>query len=205
MVLIDAGAQRAPVFLPVVASTSTSHSYRLTGAVWRPGDVISRVVAVDIDRPRLPVTYRIIDDSPTSSAFDISQSGVVTLASNTSRLRGLTDVNVTVQAAVAGNSITSSKLLRFELIDWRGSSSGSDVGGLWWQCVWPQYAAVMENSPRDTRVTRLTAHSADNDSLIYHIVNGDPQHAFSIDPITVYITDPTCPVKRPPKDIKITL
>ena len=197
LVLVDAGPQRAPVFLPLrrlhspvepVTSQQVHDSFRLTGAVWRPGDVVSRLTAIDIDRPTLPLSYDVIHDTAASRAFDISQSGVMTLTSNTSLLRGMTQVNVTVQAATsdpAGDTLMSNTTLTFELVD------SINVGGLAWDCV-DQQATVTENAPAATSVTRLTAHidiadiyTGSDSVVMYHIVSGDPQHVFSIDALTV--------------------
>ena len=60
---------------------------RLTGALRRPGDVVTKVAAIDQDQPSLAVTYSVVRDSVESWAFDVSAAtGVVTLASNTSLL-----------------------------------------------------------------------------------------------------------------------
>ena len=87
LVLIDAGKQRAPVFLPV-RQTSSDHPhspadsaiYRVTATARRPGDTVGRVLAIDLDRPSVPVTYHVIRDTAcdvTCRAFDVTQSGGV--------------------------------------------------------------------------------------------------------------------------------
>jgi len=197
LVLIDAGRRRAPVFLPVAPlTTDTSQwsrgaeTWRLTLADWRAGDIVTRVSAVDIDEPTLPVSYHVIHDTPTSQVFDVTQqSGVIRLTSNTSLLtsllRDIRRVNVTVQAAItdgSGDTLTANTVLTFELVDNEWS-----VGGLAWECL-HQQASVMENAARDTSVATLRAYSTyiNTVSIIkYYIVSGDPQHVFSIDTYTV--------------------
>ena len=160
LVLIDSARRRAPVFLPIrQAATDTSQpvdTLRLTGARWRAGDVVTRVTAIDLHQPSLPVSYYVIDDATTSAAFDISEStGVMTLTSpDASLLAGLRVLNVTVQAVItdhAGDTRTSSTVLSFEMIDsvW----STSSVGGLAWDCVNEQATVCLlytSPSPRDS-------------------------------------------------------
>jgi len=185
LVLIDAGKQSAPVFLPVRQTSSdhprspspadTGDIYRVTAAARRPGDTVGRVLAIDLDRPSVPVTYRVIRDTVTSRAFDVTHfGGVMTLTSMTSLLRDVTHVNVTVQAVITDSNRTASTLVQFELID--------DVGGLAWECD-VQQATVIENSARATSVATLKART--DDDVTYHIVNGNRQHAFVIDQTTV--------------------
>jgi len=144
-----------------------------------------------MDQPTLPVSYSIVYNTPTSRAFDISEStGVVMLASNASLLTGLHRVNLTVRAGVThstGDTLTSSTVLGLQLVESEWSTD--NVCGLAWECTDLQ-AAVVENSPGATRVTRLTASSRSTntaDSLVvtYHIVSGDPDNVFQIDPLTV--------------------
>lgn len=160
-------------------------------AEWRAGDVLTRVSAVDIDEPTLPVSYHVIRDTPTSQVFDVTQqSGVMTLTSNTSLLtsllRDIREVNVTVQAAVtddSGDTLRSNTVLTFELVDTEWS-----VGGLAWECS-HQQASVIENALRVTSVTTLRAYSlSDELSIIkYYVVSGDSQRVFTIDTYTVSI------------------
>jgi len=201
IVFIDSGRQRAPVFLPVTRHAAVTSqavdSLRLTAAVWRPGDVVAVVAAIDIDRPTTPVTYDVIHDTITSRAFDISQSGVVTLASNTSVLTSLLSgarrVNVTVEASTSdsfGRTLTSSRVLTLELVETVWST------GLAWQCVGDQEATVTENSSRRTSVARLAASarsSLDGAVVKYDIVSGDAQHVFSINSLTVSHLSPSRP------------
>jgi len=179
-VLIDAGRSSPPVFLPVHVTSRDSDVYRLTSASRRPGDIVNRLVAIDVARPSLPVTYRVIRDAMTSRAFDVSQSGVMTLTSHaTSLLRAVTRVNVTVEATLIGSSRTASTLVQFELVD--------DVGGLAWECDDERTATVTENSSRATSVATLTAGGSVN-HVSYQIISGDTQHAFSIDQTTVSLS-----------------
>jgi len=191
LVLIDSARRRAPVFLPIrQAATDTSQpvdTLRLTGARWRAGDVVTRVTAIDLHQPSLPVSYYVIDDATTSAAFDISEStGVMTLTSpDASLLAGLRVLNVTVQAVItdhAGDTRTSSTVLSFEMIDsvW----STSSVGGLAWDCVNEQ-ATVTENSARATSVATLRARSSDAMPIVYYVVDGDAEHVFDINALTV--------------------
>ena len=171
-----------------------SETLRLTLAEWRAGDAVARVSAVDIDEPTLPVSYHVMHDTAASQVFDVTQhTGVITLTSNTSLLtsllRGITELNVTLQAAITddiGDTLTSNTVLRFQLVDNEWS-----VGGLAWECL-QQQVTVRENAARDTRVATLTAYNTQLNSvseqlsiISYYIVDGDAQNVFSIDTLTV--------------------
>ena len=205
LVLIDAAVNHRVVFLPAVTlpdsrytQTQTTHTdslnehLLLTAAIYRPGDVLTRLTAIDWHQPAVPVSYRVIHDTEQSRAFDISQwSGLMTLTSNksllTSLLSHVTSVNVTVQAAIndslSGHVVTASTVVRLQLVDAARCWSGSNVGGPVWDCV-HQHVTVTENAPAATSLARLTARYGD-DVVRYYIVSGDAQHVFSLDSTTV--------------------
>jgi len=200
VVLIVAPRQPSPVFLHHTHTTTISPSLpqrvaemplQVTGAVRRAGDVVYRLVAIDIDRPRLPVTYRLTHDTVQSRLFDVeTSSGVMTLTSNTSLLRGVMMsaggqevVNVTVEAEMVGGHSKARTLVQFELVD------DHVAEGLVWHCDNKQVASVTENSEaHHMSVATLTAWSSVDGAISYHIISSQPaQHVFNIDHYTVCV------------------
>ena len=61
VVVVDAARWRAPVFLPVVDGEGQVVVQRVMGVGGGAGDVVGRVVAIDLDQPSADVTYRVVD------------------------------------------------------------------------------------------------------------------------------------------------
>ena len=183
VVVVDAARWRAPVFLPVVDGEGQVVVQRVMGVGGGAGDVVGRVVAIDLDQPSADVTYRVVDGGGAVTSPPVSvdaRSGELRL-SGERRRRGV--LNVSVEATLTATGMSSMAMVQLELVD--------AVCGLCWTAGWSA-VSVLENAAATTHVARLTAtHSCsddDADAISYYIVSGDPAHAFIIDNATVRLS-----------------
>lgn len=138
-----------PVFLPSAAPLTVHISETAV-----PGSVVARLVAVDPYQSPAPISYLITNSTDASLAkFEITDSnrlyGVITVKSSLSPVIAPT-INLTVTAAVVGNSNLSSSTMLIVIID-------RTIGGLQWEIFPTGDVSVLENCTVGTSVTRVLA------------------------------------------------